>query len=93
MRIGTTLQVPLGAPTVAVEVLSPDDRRRNVEHKVRTYLAAGAAAVVIVDGRAHTIAVHDASGMRVLRDGDTLTHAALPDFTLDVSRLFVRASK
>jgi len=87
------VQVPLGAPTVAVEVLSPDDRRRNVEHKIRTYLSAGAAAIVVVDGPARTVAVHDASGTRTLRDGDTLTHHALPGFVLDLTELFTRASR
>ena len=81
--------VPLGAPTVAVEVLSKDDRRANVEHKIATYLAAGSAAVIVVDPDRQTITVHDA-GARVLRAGDVLSHEALPGFSLDVTRLFAR---
>ncbi|MBV8298811.1 MAG: Uma2 family endonuclease [Candidatus Eremiobacteraeota bacterium] len=86
-------QVPLGAPTVAFEVLSPDDRRRDVEDKVATYLAAGTAAVVIVDPREATITVHDHGGMRVLQRGDTLTHFALQGFALGVDELFERAMR
>jgi Uma2 family endonuclease len=88
-----TVQVPLAAPTVAVEILSPGDRRRDVQHKIATYLAAGTAAVLLVDPRRETIAVHDADGIRELRSADTLTHAALPGFSLDVGALFERARR
>ena len=84
------VEVPLGAPTVAVEILSPDDRRRNVEHKIAVYSSAGTEAVVIVDPRERTIAVHDRAGVRVLRASDTLEHASLPGFSLDVGALFAR---
>ncbi len=87
------VQVPLGAPTVAVEVLSPDDRRGDVEHKIATYLSAGAAAVVIVDGRREIVTVHDRHGSRGLTRGDILVHEALPGFALDVSELFERAKR
>ncbi len=49
------VEVPLGAPTVAVEILSPDDRRRNVAHKIAVYLAAGTEAVIVVDPRRRTV--------------------------------------
>ncbi len=86
-------QVPLGAPTVAFEVLSPDDRRRDVEDKIATYLAAGTAAVVIVDPRKVTIAVYDGDGVRILQRGDVLMHSALPGFSLSVNALFERAMR
>jgi Uma2 family endonuclease len=86
-------QVPLGAPTVAFEVLSPGNRRRDVDDKVATYLAAGTAAVVVVDPRKVTIAVHERDGVRVLHRGDTLTHHALPGFSLGVEELFERAMR
>ena len=86
-------QVPLGAPTAAFEVLSPRDRRRDVENKVATYLAAGSAAVVVVDPRTVTIAVHDCDGVRILHRGDTLAHASLPGFSLGVDELFARAMR
>jgi Uma2 family endonuclease len=87
------VDVPLGAPTVAVEVLSPDDRRLDVEHKTATYLAAGSAVVIIVDPRGETITIHDGAGVRVLRARDVLTHAALPGFALDVAELFARGRR
>ncbi len=84
------VQVPLGAPTVAVEVLSLDDRRRNVEHKIAVYLSAGTQAVIVVDPRERTIAVRDCAGVHTLRAGDTLEHTSLPGFALDVAALFAR---
>jgi Uma2 family endonuclease len=87
------VEVPLGAPTVAVEILSPDDRRADVADKIATYLAAGTALVVIVDPRRATVALHDADGSRELRDGDVLRHDALPGFSLDVGELFARAAR
>ena len=87
------VDVPLGAPTVAVEVLSPDDRRLDVEHKIATYIAAGSSAVIIVDPHRETIAVHDGAGLRIMRAGGVLTHSALPGFALDAGALFARAKR
>jgi Uma2 family endonuclease len=82
------VQVPLGSPTLAVEVLSPDDRPGDVSDKIATYLIAGSAAVVVVDPRQQTVAVHDTTGIHIGRRGDLLEITALPGFVLDVERLF-----
>jgi Uma2 family endonuclease len=47
-----------GAPVLAVEVLSPSDRMKDVRDKVREYLAAGVEWVWIVDPYFHTVTVH-----------------------------------
>ena len=85
------VQVPLGAPTVAVEIRSPDDRQAYVEHKIATYLAAGTSVVIVVDPHRETIELHDDDGLRTARAGSVLTHPALPGFSLDVDTLFARA--
>jgi Uma2 family endonuclease len=87
------VEVPLGAPTVAVEVLSRDDRRADVDHKIATYLAAGTSAVIAVDPKRETIALHDRAGVRIMGAGDMLTHPALPGFALHVGALFARAKR
>lgn len=87
------VQVPLAAPTVAVEILSPDDRRVDVDDKIVTYLAAGSTLVVVVDPRRETIALHDRTCVRDLRAGDVLSHPGLPGFELDVGALFERARR
>ncbi len=87
------VEVPLMAPTVAFEVLSPDDRRADVDDKIATYLRAGCAAVVVVDPRRTAIELHDCSGSRTSRAGDVLALDALPGFALDVEGFFARAMR
>lgn len=86
-------QVPLGAPSVAVEILSPDDRPRDVQDKTATYLRAGTDAVVIVDPKTETIRVESQSGTAYFASGDIFEHESLPEFRLDVERYFARAKK
>lgn len=52
----------VGAPDLAVEVLSPDDRPGDVAAKVADYFAAGTRLVWIVDPRAQRIRVRYADG-------------------------------
>jgi Uma2 family endonuclease len=47
-----------GAPDLAIEVLSPDDRLSEVRSKVGDYLSAGTSMVVIVDPDARAVTVH-----------------------------------
>lgn len=47
-----------GAPDLAVEVLSPDDRPGETQTKIEEYLSCGTPAVVIVDPERHTVVVH-----------------------------------
>ena len=51
-----------GAPDLAIEVLSPDDRPGKVQEKIREYLAAGTRQVWIVDADDRTITVYLPSG-------------------------------
>src|SRR5271154_1544770 len=84
-------QTPLAAPNAAVEVLSPGDRKRDVEHKIRTYLRAGTDVVIIVDPKKEAVIAHDLDGTRQFPIGETFAHAALPGFVLDVREYFARA--
>jgi Uma2 family endonuclease len=47
-----------GAPDLAIEVVSPHDRYSEVKAKVREYLAAGTAMVIVVDPDDRTVAVY-----------------------------------
>jgi len=51
-----------GAPALAVEVLSPDDRPGEVLAKVVDYLKAGSGAVWVVDPDSETVTVHTRAG-------------------------------
>jgi Uma2 family endonuclease len=80
--------VPRCAPTVAVEILSPDDRADDVRDKIRTYLAAGGSAVILVDPLRQVVTVHHAAGSREVGAPMPLTLAELPGFSVDLDALF-----
>lgn len=79
-----------GAPDLAVEILSPSNRRREMSEKVLDYLAAGARLVWIVDPRKRTVTVHAAEARpRHLTEEDRLDGGdVLPGFSLAVGRIF-----
>jgi Uma2 family endonuclease len=86
------LETPAFAPTVAIEILSPRDEPADVASKIDVSLRGGAELVIVVDPASRTLLLHDGASRPVeLRSGDTLRHAALPGFELDVAALFSRA--
>ncbi len=86
-------ELPPFAPDVAVEIRSPDDRRRHVEHKVAVYLAGGASLVIVVDPSERSVQLHDARGVHVLDEDDPLEHPALPGFTMPLRDLFAATDR
>lgn len=81
------VEIPLGSPSVAVEILSPDDRWSDLADKIATYVRAGTALVIVIDPRAQTLAAYDRTP-RVFRRGERFEHPALPGFQLDLETLF-----
>jgi Uma2 family endonuclease len=81
-----------GAPDLAVEVLSPDDRASEVLAKVEDWLSAGCHAVWVVDPKTRTVTVYRSSGDAVvLKTTDTLTGGdLLPGLELPVANIFAR---
>jgi Uma2 family endonuclease len=79
-----------GAPDLAVEVLSPDDRPGDIREKVAEWLEAGAKSVWLVDPRKRTVTVHDMGREPLpLGEGDTLRGGdVLPGFELPVRGIF-----
>lgn len=80
----------VGAPDLAVEVVSPGDTRQEVAEKVGEYLAAGARAVWVIDPRHRTVTTHLPGRDPVrLGLGETLDGGDyLPGFRLPVSEVF-----
>ena len=77
-------------PDIAVEVLSPDDRRKNVREKIKDYVKNGVKLVWLVDPDTRTVTVYQGSlrGSE-LDEADTLTGGdVLPGFTCKVSEFF-----
>lgn len=82
-----------GAPDLAVEVLSPEDRASEVLAKVGDWLDAGCRAVWVVDPSTRTVSVYESrSQIRVLGDQETLTGGeVLPGFRVLVADIFALA--
>jgi Uma2 family endonuclease len=59
-----------GPPDLAIEVVSPNDRRREVEAKAREWLAAGARAVIVVDPPTRTATIFRSHEDAVVLHGD-----------------------
>jgi Uma2 family endonuclease len=81
-----------GAPDLAVEVVSPTDRAREVTAKAQYWLRCGCGAVWVVDPATKTVAVYlPDREPAVLRMGDELSGGdVVPGFTLPVARIFSR---
>jgi len=79
-----------GAPDLAVEVLSPNDRPGYVREKVAEWLEAGAQAVWVVDPRERTVTVHEAGPEPLLLGEDDLLSGGplLPGFEIPVRDIF-----
>lgn len=77
-------------PDIAVEVLSPTDRRRDVREKIREYIALGVRLVWLIDPETRTVTVYLGTIRGTeLDESDTLDGGeVLPGFAVPVSYLF-----
>jgi len=80
-----------GPPDLAIEVVSPDDRRSRVEGKALDWLAAGTRAVVVLDPPLRTATVYRArDDIRVLTAEEQLELGdVVPGWSARVGDLFV----
>jgi Uma2 family endonuclease len=78
------------APDLAVEILSPNNTRKEIERKRKEYFGAGTKLVWIIDPDARTVAVYtDPDTHTLLTAADTLDGGAvLPGFALPLADLF-----
>jgi Uma2 family endonuclease len=97
IRTDRVPQVPLrayfdGAPDLAVEVLSPEDRPWRVAVKVREWIQAGCAEVWVVNPVAQTVTLHTAGGQEtVLQSTGEIVSPVLEGFRLPVAQVFARS--
>ncbi len=77
-------------PDLAVEVLSPSDRAREVKSKVAMWLATGCRLVWVVDPKKRTVAVYSPEEeMSLLSDKDQVSGGSvLPGFRSPVRAFF-----
>ncbi len=88
--LGRTRKFWPGAPDLAVEVLSPDDRPSEILRKVGEYLEAGTRLVWVVSPESQTISAYRSlERVRVYGASDELSgEDVLPGFRLKVSEIF-----
>lgn len=78
-----------GPPDLAVEVLSPGDRRGKVEHKVSIWLEFGTESVWLVNPRKRSVEIIWPTGKRtLLHETDELVDDTVPGFRVKVSEIF-----
>ncbi|MCX7618938.1 Uma2 family endonuclease [Tepidiforma sp.] len=85
-----------GAPTLAIEIMSPEDREADVARKIELYLDGGAERVWIVRPQNRTVTVHRPGGdAHTYSARDTLTSEdaafPVPGFELPLAELFAEA--
>ena len=79
----------LGPPDLAVEVMSPSDRRARFERKINIWLDFGTRSVWVVDPRKRTVEVIHANGKRQLfEETAELVDDTVPGFHVAVSEIF-----
>ncbi len=82
------LEIPPLAPDAAVEILSTDDHRADVDDKIDVYLHAGSSLVIVVDPEQRAVELHDRAQSACLDEMGTIEHWALPRFSYPVRELF-----
>jgi Uma2 family endonuclease len=85
---GNDLDSPPLAPDIVAEILMPEDRRIDLDHKIDVYLRAGCFLAIIVDPKRRVVELHDAKGCHELRERDAIEHPAMPGFAHGVDALF-----
>jgi Uma2 family endonuclease len=80
----------IGAPDLAVEVVSPGDRTDEVKEKVHEWLDAGTRMVIIIEPRKQLVTVYRSPTENVvLTINDELTGGdVVPGWAMPVSALF-----
>lgn len=77
-------------PSLAVEVLSRSNTRREMEAKLQDYFASGVLAVWIVDPASKSIRLHDGpESFRTVKSGESFDAGpVLPGLVIDVASIF-----
>lgn len=89
-QAGSTTGYWIGAPDLAVEVVSPNDVVSEVEEKVTEWLEAGARMVWVVSPKLKTITVYRSlTDIVTLTEKDTLDGGeVVPGFQIPVAEIF-----
>lgn len=89
-EIGESDGFAQGAPDIAVEVISPNDRYTEVEEKVEDWLNSGCRAVIVVNPRRRTVNLHRSPTTTItLTESDTLElEDIVPGWRMPIEDIF-----
>ena len=89
-EVGKTKGYWPGAPDLAVEVLSPDDKVAEVEEKVSEWLFAGTEQVWVVSPKLQMVTIYRSpTDILVLTENDELDGGnVLPGFRIEIKEIF-----
>jgi len=78
------------APDLVAEVISPNDRPREVQEKVERWLQFGVVAVVVIDPKSQTVTVHQSLDQKTIYElHNTMDlNFVVPGFSLPMRHLF-----
>ena len=80
--------IPHVAPDAVVEILSPRDRLRDLQKKIRVYQACGTSVIFLVNTKQQTVTARSADETSLFGSRDTVAHPSLPGFAMQASTLF-----
>lgn len=94
-KYGLTEKFFPAAPDLAVEVVSPNDRKKDIESKIKDYLSAGVELIWVIYPKNKVVAVYRQNNLvSILRETDTLEgEEILPNFQLSLEKLFADLPK
>jgi hypothetical protein len=81
-------EAPTRAPVVAVEILCVGESEPDLAWKIGAYLAAGTRVVFVVDPPRRAVVAHAPDGVTRFGPGETVRHAALPEFAFAIDAMF-----
>jgi Uma2 family endonuclease len=87
--VGCPVGFVQAAPDLAIEIVSPNDRPRDVVERGRVGFAAGAVMAMVFDPAARQVTIYTVAGARRIDPGSELDFGELiPGLRIPVARLF-----
>jgi Uma2 family endonuclease len=82
---------PSVPPDIAVEILSPDDLKSNVDARRKFYLWWGVKVVLIADPEKRCVDLYEAPDVfKTFKENDTITTTTFPSLTIPLRPIFAR---
>jgi Uma2 family endonuclease len=87
-RLSNEERIFRGAPEIAIEVISPDDKEVHLKSKIDAYLGNGSQSVWVVYPDARSVMVYSKDSIRELKADQKIEDPFLPGFSTAVSTFF-----